>query len=308
MPSALLILNPNADVGNAWRRIADLRALAEQAAADHGYRLDWAGTVYPTHASQLAAQAAARGHDLVIAIGGDGTVHEVVNGLMQLPEGERPRLGVVPLGSGNDFAFGVGAPSEPHKALVRAFSGIPRRVDLGVLEDEHGRREFFANTLGIGFDAVVTIRSHSLPVVRGFAMYLVAVLQTILLNHHPIRFRFRADNEEWEHHLLMLVFGNGKREGGGFLVTPHAEIDDGLLHYAALKRVSRLQFLSLLPAVMKGQHTSSPHVRTGKGKNFTLEADRPLYIHADGEIFAGFGTNVRRLRIGVAPQALEVVV
>jgi len=307
MPSALIILNPNADVGNAWRKIADLRALAEQAAADHGYSLDWTGTVYPTHASQLAMQAAERGYNLVIAIGGDGTVHEVVNGLMQIPQGERPRLAVVPLGSGNDFAFSAGIPSEPHKALARAFSGSTRWVDLGIVEDEHGRREFFINTLGIGFDAVVTIRSHSLPAVRGFAMYLTAVLQTILLNHHPIRFRFAADNKEWEDHLLMLVFGNGKREGGGFLVTPAAEIDDGLLNYAALKRVSRPQFLALLPAVMKGRHASSPHVRTGRGKQFTLEADRPLYIHADGEIFAGFGTDVRRLRLSIAPQALEVV-
>lgn len=113
-----LILNPNADMGRAWQMAADLRPIVEQYGG-----ADWAGTVYPTHAIELAKQAAGEGYELVIAAGGDGTVHEIVNGLMQIPQEKRPRLGVVPLGSGNDFAHAVGAPESAHDAMKQALPG-----------------------------------------------------------------------------------------------------------------------------------------------------------------------------------------
>ncbi len=303
MSKTLIILNPNADVGHAWRRIADLRPLAEELAGD---TLQWAGTVYPTHATALAAQAAAQGFDRVIAVGGDGTVHEVVNGLMRIPAAQRPTLGVVPLGSGNDFAFGVGLPASPHEALRIALTAPPRPIDVIRVTDEHGREEFVDNTIGIGFDAIVTIRSHQLPVVRGFAMYLTAVLQTIALNHRPLHARLEADGRVWEDDLLMLVIGNGPREGGGFLTTPEARPDDGLLHYAAIGAVSRGAMLRLVPEVMQGTHANSPHVRMGTLRTLHLETDAPMQIHMDGEIFAGFDTHVRRISLEIVPAALPV--
>ncbi len=303
MSKTLIILNPNADVGHAWRRIADLRPLAEELA---GGALEWAGTVYPTHATRLAEQAAAQGFERVVAVGGDGTVHEVVNGLMRIPPDQRPILGVVPLGSGNDFAYGVGLPSDPHQALRLALTAPPRPVDVMRAEDEHGRVEYVDNTLGIGFDAIVTIRSHQLPVVRGFAMYLTAVFQTIAFNHHAPHFHVEVDGETWEDDLLMLVVGNGPREGGGFMTTPEARPDDGLLHYMAVGHVSRTTMLRLVPKVMNGTHTSCELVRTGTFRTLKLQADGPLQIHMDGEIFAGFDTHVQQLSIQVVPQALQV--
>src|SRR3990172_6830669 len=94
-----IILNPNADLCRAWRSASDLRPIVDEFGG-----ADWSGTVYPTHAIELARQAGEDGYQMVVAVGGDGTVHEVINGLMQLPAEKRPRLGVVPLGSGNDFA------------------------------------------------------------------------------------------------------------------------------------------------------------------------------------------------------------
>ncbi len=298
-----LIINPNADMGNAWRQAADLRPIVEQ----HG-GADWAGTVYPTHAIELAREAAEQGYELVIAVGGDGTVHEIVNGLMQVPAEKRPRLGVVPLGSGNDFAHGIGASSNPPQALQQVFNGSPRRVDIGVVEDGRGRREYWDNTLGIGFDATVTIRSHTLPVLRGFLMYLTAVIQTILLNHNAPHMKFETDQESWEDRKLMLVVCNGPREGGGFFVAPDALPDDGIFHYAAIENVSRPMMFRLIPEVMRGTHGRFRQVTMGSLRRMELEADRPLFIHTDGEVFAGFGTDVRKLKIEVLPQALEVVV
>jgi YegS/Rv2252/BmrU family lipid kinase len=297
-----LIFNSTADMGQAWRVANDLRPII----ADYSHA-DWSGTVYPTHAAELACQAGEQGYDMVIAIGGDGTVHEIINGLMQIPEKKRPILGIVPVGSGNDFAHTIGLPEKPDVALVHALRGEPRPIDLGLLFDETGRKEYFDNTLGIGFDAVVTIRSHKLPVVRGFLMYLTAVIQTIILNFNPMQLHVETDTETWDLPTLMLTLCNGPREGGGFLVAPQARNDDGLLEYATIRKVSRLMMFRLVPEVMKGTHGRFKQVRMGTFHKMTLSSDRALYIHADGEIFTGFSTNIRRLSLEVVPGAIQVV-
>ena len=297
-----IILNPMADMGNAWRVARDLRSITEQ----HG-GVDWSGTVYPGHAIELAQQAGEQGYDMVIAMGGDGTIHEVINGLMKVSEEKRPILGVVPVGSGNDFAHGINVSRESTEALTCALDGEASTVDLGLMIDEHGRKEYFDNTLGIGFGAVVTIRSHKLPVLRGFLMYLTAVIQTIILDHNPIAMQIETDDQKWEQSVIYLVICNGPREGGGFLIAPEAKIDDGLFHYAMITNVSRAMMFRIVPEVMKGTHGRFKQVRMGTCKKFTLSADRPLYIHADGEIFSGPGTDLRKVGFEILPKALRVV-
>lgn len=297
-----IILNPMADMGNAWRMARDLRSITEQ----HG-DVEWTGTVYPGHAIELAREASIHHYDKVIAMGGDGTVHEVINGLMKVPERIRPILGVVPAGSGNDFAHAAGMPKSPVQALTRALNGEASAVDLGVMTDERGHKEYFDNTLGIGFDTVVTIRSHKLPVLRGFLIYLTAVIQTILLNHDPVNMQIESDDQTWEQSNLMLTLCNGPREGGGFMVAPEAKIDDGIFHYAMIKNVSRPMMFRLIPEVMKGTHGRFKQVVMGSCKTMSITSDRPMYIHADGEIYSGFGTNVRKVSFELLPNALKVV-
>jgi YegS/Rv2252/BmrU family lipid kinase len=240
-------------------------------------------------------------------MGGDGTVHEVVNGLMQAPEETRPVLGVVPAGSGNDFAHSINVSKTSTEALTCALNGNPSTIDLGMMTDEHGRKEYFDNTLGIGFGAIVTIRSHQLPILRGFLMYLTAVIQTIILDHHPIHMQIESDDEKWEQKVIYLILCNGPREGGGFLIAPDAKIDDGILHYAMITDVSRPMMFRIVPEVMKGTHGRFKQVKMGTCKKFSLNANRPLYIHADGEIFTGPGTDLRKVSIEVLPNALRVV-
>ena len=297
-----IILNPMADMGNAWRIARDLRSITEQ----HG-GVDWSGTVYPGHAIELAKQAGEQGYGMVIAMGGDGTVHEVVNGLMQIPEEKRPVLGVVPAGSGNDFAHSINASRAPNEALTCALNGQGSPIDLGVMTDEDGHREYFDNTLGIGFGAIVTIRSHQLPILRGFLMYLTAVIQTIILDHHPIHMQIESDEEKWEQKVIYLILCNGPREGGGFLIAPDAKIDDGIFHYAMITDVSRAMMFRIVPEVMKGTHGRFKQVKMGTCKKFSLTANRPLYIHADGEIFTGPGTDLRKVSFEILPNALQVV-
>jgi len=297
-----VILNPMADMGNAWRVANDLRPILQE----HG-GFDWSGTVYPTHATELAKQAGEQGYDMVIAMGGDGTVHEVVNGLMQVPPERRPSLGVVPVGSGNDFAHAIGIPDQADQALVQALTGSATSLDVGLLVDEHGRKEYFDNTLGIGFDAVVTIRSHRLPFLRGFLMYLTAVIQTIILNHKPVGMTIDVDAERIQQRNLLLTICNGPREGGGFLVAPEAKVDDGVFHYVMIRELSRLMMLRLVPEVMKGTHGRFKQVASGTCRKLTVRGDAPMYIHADGEIFTSFGSDLRSVTLEIIPGGLQVV-
>ncbi|NOY99739.1 MAG: diacylglycerol kinase family lipid kinase [Chloroflexi bacterium] len=299
---AKLILNPMADMGRAWTAARDLRPIV----TEYG-NADWSGTVYPGHATELARQAGEQGYDLVVALGGDGTVHEVVNGLMQVPEEKRPELGVVPIGSGNDFAHALSLPDSPNQALALALHREASPIDLGLLTDENGRQEYVDNTIGIGFDAVVTIRSHRLPVVRGFLMYLTAVIQTIMLNFDPAQLHIETDQESWDLSTLMLALCNGPREGGGFQVAPEARVDDGLLHYTTIQKVSRPMMFRLIPEVMNGTHGRFDAVRMGTFRKLTLTSDKPLYIHTDGEIYTSFGSNLHGLSFEIVPNALKVV-
>ncbi len=299
-----LILNPMADLGRAWKTANDLRPIVQEFKGE----ISWSGTVYPTHAIELARQAAEEGCDLVIAMGGDGTVHEVVNGLMQVPENKRPLMGVVPIGSGNDFAFALGITQKSEHALAQALKGENiQSVDIGLMTDEHGRKEYFDNTVGIGFDAVVTIRSHKLPIVKGFLMYLTAVIQTIILNHNPAKMQIETDAEKWNDEIIMLTICNGPREGGGFMLSPDSKTNDGILEYLTVSKISRPTMFRLLPEFLKATHMRFKQVRMGKCKTFKLASNLPLYIHADGEVFTSFGSNLRGISFELFPQALKVV-
>jgi diacylglycerol kinase (ATP) len=299
-----LILNPMADLGRAWKTANDLRPIAQEFKGE----LTWSGTVYPTHAVELAKQAAEEGCDIVIAVGGDGTVHEVVNGLMQVPADKRPVMGIVPIGSGNDFAHALGITNKSPQALANALKGENiQAVDVGLITDGNGRTEYFNNTLGIGFDAVVTIRSHKLPIVKGFLMYLTAVIQTILLNHNPAKMQLETESQKWEEEVLMLTLCNGQREGGGFMLSPNSKVSDGKIEFLTVTKLSRATMFRLVPEFLKGTHMRFKQVRMGEFKTLKLSSDLPLYIHVDGEVYTSFGSNLHSAKFEVIPQALKVV-
>jgi YegS/Rv2252/BmrU family lipid kinase len=302
MHTTLLIFNPQADRGRSGQRASALRAMVEEMGG-----ADWQGTEYPTHATEIAAASADRGYTTVVSLGGDGTAHEVINGLMRVPPDRRPRLGLVPIGSGNDFAHAVGVPDNPQEAIRRAFSGTPVAVDLVALRDGGGRCEYFQNTAGIGFDAAVNLRTRKLRRVYGFVMYLTATLQSIALNFDAPRMRVTYDDGELDRPLMMLTVGNGPRQGGGFIVTPAAKLDDGVLDFVYVDKVSQLRMLLLLPKFMNGTQGSEPDVHLARTRRLVIEADRAVPVHADGEVFAPYEANVRRVEIEVVPGAVQIM-
>jgi len=302
MKRVKLIFNPHADRGRAWDIASSLKAIIAGRA-----EFEWASTEYPGHASEIARQAAIDRYDIVAALGGDGTVHEIVNGLMSVPAESRPLLAAVPIGSGNDFCHNVGIPTNYEQAMQNILSGTPRPIDIGKLTDGSGRSEYWDNTLGIGFDATVTIYSYQITRLQGFAMYLWAVIQTIVRNHDAPRMRIQTDQESLDEPVLMLTVCNGPREGGGFRVAPAAQPNDGWLDFAIIGKVSRAMMFRLIPEVMNGTHGRFRQVRLGRCRRLEMTAEHPVTIHVDGEIFAGFTSSVSQLTVEILPAALQVI-
>lgn len=302
MTSEIVILcNPHANQSKAAAVASRLQQIAPPSA-----HVEWVFTAYPRHAVQLARQIAEQGCRKLIAMGGDGTVHEVVNGIMYLPPEQRPIIGIIPVGSGNDLAGSLKIPADPVDALKLALDGSVGNVDIAHIEDERGHGEYWTNTLGIGFDAVVNIRSRSIRWVRGFLIYLLSALQTILFNHTPLGLQAVQDGKRWRAHLLMLVLCNGRREGGAFWVAPQASPQDGKLDFLGIRRISRLQMLYTIPFVMQGNHQQLPYACHGRFQKMELVSDHPLYIHTDGEIYAGLDSTIRQVRVEAIPSAIRM--
>jgi YegS/Rv2252/BmrU family lipid kinase len=298
----LLIFNPIANLGRAWPVASNLRRVADELGG-----ADWAGTVYPAHAAEIAEKASHQGYKKVVAMGGDGTIHEIINGLMAVPEGNRPALGIVPIGSGNDFARTMGIKKDPESALRQVFLGTTNPLDIGCVQDGSDRKEYWMNTLGMGFDAAVNIHSRNVPIFQGFMIYFLAVFRTMIQNYRPFNIQYNIDGVESENKSLMFTVANGKSEGGGFLLAPNARQDDGLLDFTNVDVISRLQMLSAISFFLKGTHSKLPYVHTGTCKKVTIHSDIPLWIHTDGEVFSGFSSHITNLSIEVMPKAIHLI-
>jgi diacylglycerol kinase (ATP) len=301
-PKTLLIFNPSANHGRA----KDLEKTIRGMANDYG-GLDWECTVAVGESEEIALRAVHNGYQHLIGIGGDGTTQEIVNSLMSVPEEKRPTLGIVPIGSGNDFAGSLGISKDYVSAIIAALTGIPHKVDIGLLRTNTGIKRYWVNAVGIGFDAVVDIHTRKMVFFTGFWLYLAAALRTILRNHTPYHFSGTLNGKIFERKLLMLIISNGRREGGGFKIAPTARLDDGELNFIGVNVISRLRMLFTLPYFLRGTQNQLPYVETGKLKKLEINANHSMQIHADGEIMAGFDSQVMGLAIQVIPSAIQVI-
>jgi diacylglycerol kinase (ATP) len=299
---AKVIINPKCGEGRV-REQKDMIARLGRRLGD----VDIFATQYPGHATELAESAAAEKYDCVVAAGGDGTVHEVVNGLVQDQHATLP-LGIIPIGSGNDMAFSLGIHEDPEEAIQRVFTGTPKRLDLGRVTDDRGLTNVFHNNLGIGFDAIVVMRTETISRLHGFPMYLAAVLQTIFFYFQTPYLEMRFDEEEVNQRALFLYAGIGPRGGGGFLLTPDASRDDDRIDTCLVNPVGRLTMLYMLTRVMKGTHVTSHHVTMRQNHQIVVRSSTPLPVYLDGEMFAYPRDNVRELTITSLPAAIDVMV
>jgi diacylglycerol kinase (ATP) len=301
MGPTTVILNPVAGRGAGARlalRIADCL---------RGFGLDFelVSTKAPGDASMIARQAAEQRHDAVIAVGGDGTFNEVLNGLMAVQEGpEGPALGVIPIGTGNDFAFGAGLSLDLEDACRVVTGGQSRIVDVGLFEAEDEPPRFFGNGIGLGFDAMANLESRKIKRLNGFLLYLVAVLRTLAFYYDAPHTAIRVDGQELIQHSLMISVMNGCRMGGGFYITPDSSMDDGLLDLCIANKVGRPKMVALVPKFMRGAHTTDRDITMMRGTRISVDSESPWVSQVDGEIH---GVGVRHYAVTMLPQRLRLL-
>ena len=289
----LVILNPAGNRG----RCAKLCAPLERALA--GGRGELALTDAPGAAEKLAAEAAHRGR-AIIAVGGDGTLSEVASGI--LASGRRVPLGVVPAGSGNDYAYEtLKLPRDPLKALDIALHGAPTLIDVGKVNDR-----YFINSLGVGIDANIAARAERLkrvPLLRGRALYQVASVYEVLFRYSKCpQLRVSLDGAAQEERAYALAAVTiGPTYGGGFRINPDADPTDGLFDVCLIVKPGQMRALRLLPMVKQGRHSGQPEVRHLRVRSLVLEATQPIHAHRDGEVFMA-----QRCEAQILPGALLI--
>jgi len=295
-----VILNPVAGRGYGAKVEPEMRRLLEA----EGFDFDLVRTARPLHAAELAAQAVGEGFEIVVAAGGDGTTNEVVNGLIAASKDEvAGTLGIIPIGSGSDFANTVGVPPDLRGACRRLAHGQTRLVDVGRVTLPGQAPRYFDNTLGVGFDGVVAVETRKVKWLRGLALYLPVVLKTVFLYYKAPLVTIEYDGQELVLPALMICVANGPREGGGFFVAPQAQPDDGLFDLCIAREVSRLAILGLIPHFMKGTHVGREPITMARAKRVTISSPNDLVAHMDGEILC---TDGHRLECEILPRRLRV--
>jgi YegS/Rv2252/BmrU family lipid kinase len=287
-------------------------------------------TARPGHAALLAREAEAGGARLVVAVGGDGTLHEVVNGLLdgRSTLGDDLAVGLIPAGRGSDYARTLRAPRDPTE-LVERFArwlegdrAAARTVDAGEVSyvstavvagrpapsgagDHERESRRFINAAGIGFSPFVAQRTRRFPDRLGPYLYTAAGLLTILdWRERGVRLRWNDAGEE-ERAVESIEVALGRYEGGGMLVAPDAELSDGLFDVMVVDSVSRIEMLTFSWRIRSGTHVTSPRVSVRRARSLDVDVEDgcgPLYLQADGELL---GRDPFRLR--VLPSAVRVV-
>jgi diacylglycerol kinase (ATP) len=289
------IINPIS--GGVRPDVARARAELASAIVDrHGDPAEVFVTERAGHARDLTKAAVARGARLVMAWGGDGTINEVASALAF---GEVP-LGIVPAGSGNGLARQLGISPTPSEAIRHAISAEPRAIDVG----EAGDR-MFVNLAGIGFDAYIASRFNEHGGRRGFNTY-VRLSARALVSYVPETYTIRPEGAgaSFQVRAVIITVANSPEFGNGAIIAPGARIDDGLLDLVVMEERSRLRTIVQLPRLFQGTVDRAPGCSIRKIARATIECDRPMTYHVDGEPVAG-GTS---LRIRVHPGALYVAV
>jgi diacylglycerol kinase (ATP) len=285
-----LIANPAARRGNTHLLISRTLELL----AKRGVAYDLELTAGPREAG-LIARAACRDYDVIVAIGGDGTVNEVVQGMVF---SDTP-LGIIPGGTGNDFVRSLHIPNDLDQAVDIVLAGQTRTIDVGRINNT-----YFANNAGFGFDAAVNITANSMSGGSGgLSLYLRALAKT-LGKYRPVPLTITMNGKTIDQKTFFLSIGNGTTCGGGFKLTPHAKLDDQLLDVTLLKPLPLASLLWHFPKVFLGTIDRVSYATCERTAELTIASNGPVPIHVDGEIFPG---NEGSYNVTMIPRALTVI-
>jgi diacylglycerol kinase (ATP) len=304
MPRYRLIVNPTAGRGASEQAIPRIEHMLNT----YGLDFNLVRTEHPWHAAELAQQASSAGYDVVVAVGGDGTANEVLNGLMQAKQtgGHTCAMGILCVGRGNDFAYSMGVPIDLEAGCLALAQAHRRSIDVGrVIGGLYPQGRYFGNGVGIGFDAVVGFEAVKMTRLHGFPSYLVAVLKTVFLYYKAPLAKIEYDGQTITQPSLMVSIMNGQRMGGGFYMAPEGRPDDGLFDLCIAREVSRARIFGLIPHFLRGTQASQEPIRTGQATRVAVTAaEGVLPAHADGETLC---TEGQRLEMELLPGQIEII-
>jgi YegS/Rv2252/BmrU family lipid kinase len=286
--SFVLLANPASGGGRALQVLPSVMAELDALGAPHRT----VTTRSSDHAAAEAARAAAEG-DAVAALGGDGLLRPVAGSL----KGTEAPLALIPCGRGNDFARVLGVPKDPARAARLAVQGKERLLDVATVD-----RTPYVGIASLGFDSDCNRIANQAKLVKGNAVYLYSALRA-LAGWKPAAFTVTVDGERHEFCGYSVAVGNSRAYGGGMMLLPHAELDDGKLDVLMSERSSKLTFLRQFPKVFKGSHLDSPYVQLARGEVIEVESDRPFVAYADGDPIGATPATMR-----VEPRCLRVIV
>lgn len=318
----MLIINPEAGGGRPLKIWNEIKAELE----DNCIEYEYVKTKEPREAVGLAEQASKDGYRTVVAVGGDGTVFEVVNGLMLLPGERRAALGVIPCGKGGDFCRTPGIPRDLGNAVALLASGSKRTIDVGRMtyqESGAERTGYFANITGLGFDAEVTQFANNVPdgiakIMGGTPVYLYSLLATFI-TYKERDISLEVDGKAVRAAAMSIVCANGQYFGGKMWVAPEAKLDDGLFDiliagagygYPVIEAppgepgparsfsrrvIAKVKMLQNIPRLFKGRHLKDPSFVLMRGKSIKVSSRDRLLVQSDGEV------------VGRAPFTAEII-
>lgn len=271
---------------------------------ENGFNFKVSYTSHHGEAIELAQKAADKGIDLIVSIGGDGTVNEIVNGIMKSKND--PSLGIIPLGWANDFIKSTDIPSDIIEACQILVRGKIKEIDVGMINE----KIYFANICGVGFDAEVAqlanqIKSKhpNLRILSAFIYVFATVIKLLSpFSYHNVKIKF--DGQEIHSKILFIAISNGKIYGGRFKITPEAILDDGLLEICLVEEMGRFKYLSIIPKVFKGTHASIKGVNFYRAKEVIIQSSEPVLAQVSGEVIGGQKNYI----ITLLPKSLKLIV
>jgi YegS/Rv2252/BmrU family lipid kinase len=307
----MVICNPISGAGRGQSRLAAVRRALDNAGVNYTFDV----TKARGDAVRLARSAVHAGCSVVVAIGGDGTLFEVVNGVMNpaefgtsMPGDNQVAVGLVQAGRGSDFGRSVGVPSDVQAACARLLDGRTEQIDLGYVTflgfDGNERSRYFANAAGLGFDAEVTLRANAGPRIMGGTIpYLSSLIRT-LGTYRNKQISVSLDGADpWRARANSIVIANGQYFGGGMKIAPEASLSDGILDVTLLGDLGKIELVRNVPRVYDGSHVTHPKVKTFIARTIEVTSPDRVLLQADGEVL---GTAPATFQI--APHVLRMII
>jgi diacylglycerol kinase (ATP) len=294
-----IILNPAAGRGRA----GEMRKRLISCLQEKGIPFQLELTREPGHAKEIAFRMSEI-FETIVAAGGDGTINEVVSGIV----GKKAAIAILPLGSGNDFNKVIGISKKIDHAIDAIINGTRKLLDLGKVSYwnhwEEKRERYFINTLGMGLDAEIAKETKQIKFLRGVPLYLLAAIKA-LQKHSPNEYKITEEKMTKVERAFLICAGNGCFEGGGFKLLPNANPNDSLLDICILGVMPRHKAIGIIPKLINGTYENIQNVSMWKSRKFIIEAKNTFMLHGDGEIFE---ENTLRAEVKIAPSHISFII